>query len=242
MKIVTCGFCYAKNRVPGFRLGARATCGKCRLFLPEPKWLTDARDLRTGVKSHWIFFTVGISVLAAFAFLPIFNEPKNSALAPVLGPSAQALPIVPTAPIPSPARDYFVGAVAPLKLDHVNQVATCAPKRVRSGAMHRYVKGPAHAPLRITTPLGENYSFILSPVGTDEETMALYVAGGDTKSFSVPDGTYDITFSTGKTWCGFAKQFGDAGAEDMQLSETFVFFQAPWFPAKACGTKVTGST
>ncbi|WP_139351438.1 hypothetical protein [Rhodanobacter sp. B05] len=53
--------------------------------------------------------------------------------------------------------------------------------------------------------------------------MTAYIAGGDTRTFRVPEGTYSIYFAQGQVWCGFRDAFGKGNTKLMELSGEFAF-------------------
>jgi hypothetical protein len=221
MQIVECQRCHGKNRVPGYRLGARATCGKCGAFLPEPRLLSLTRKGRAWIRMYWVPLA-GVAALAGYYLLPVFNKHEQPVVTPAWAPAPMTTPPVATTPAPEPpaVRDPIVGDIAPIKVD---PVVLCTPKKVRSGAKRYYGVKQGHVPLKITTPPGENYLFSLTPVNGEDVIMKAYVAGGDTKEFRVPDGTYSIYVETGSAWCGFDKEFGGNGNDVSKLDANFAF-------------------
>lgn len=234
MQIVECDNCHAKNRVPEFRLGARATCGKCRVFLPEPLWLTMARDVRRGLKAYWVFAMGAVIVVAAMFLLQSHQDasPTLSTAPPSTAPVTVVEPgwEPPAPPINSPQsrlqpiQPLAVPFDLPQKIAPVQPVMTCVPKRIRSGTKTRYTKDRLRAPLKIKTPPGDNYLLKLVEQGTKKVVMNVYIAGGDTKKFRVPLGTYEIYYAQGKIWCGEKDAFG-SDTELVKIGSDLTFSQ-----------------
>lgn len=53
--------------------------------------------------------------------------------------------------------------------------------------------------------------------------MSAYIAGGDTKEFKVPLGSYTIYYAQGRIWCGEKEAFGRSNTHLMRLVGTFDF-------------------
>jgi hypothetical protein len=83
-------------------------------------------------------------------------------------------------------------------------------------------RAKARAPLMVTTPQGEDYFLKLVARGTHKVVMTAYVAGGDTKNFLAPLGSYDVYYEQGKVWCGSIKEFGQ-NVRLMKLEGAFDF-------------------
>ena len=221
MPIVVCDNCHTKNRVPGFRVAARTTCGRCGVFLPEPKWLTVARDVRLLLRTHSIFLAGAAVVIAGYFFLPMFQQPRQTAVesgwAPAPNIQQQSLP-PPQVPKAAPLPPIEMPKIA-----QIRPVLTCVPVSVRSGSKKLYSRAPARAPLNISTPAGDNFLIKLVRTGTHIVVLSGYIAGGDTRTFKVPLGTYQIYYAQGQVWCGFKEAFGRRNTHLYQLSGDFVF-------------------
>jgi hypothetical protein len=77
--------------------------------------------------------------------------------------------------------------------------------------------------LQITTPDDGNYLIKLVNAGTKTVAMSAYIAGGDTKEFKVPLGSYAIYYAQGRIWCGEKEAFGRSNTHLMRLVGTFDF-------------------
>lgn len=226
MPILICQQCQAKNRVVGFRLGARATCGKCRAFLIEPKWLTISRDLLLIFRRYWILFASAMILLVAL--LVQQNTETSSLVIPAQAdtePSWTPTPTPTPAPAPAPAP---VQAPPPpqrqsLPLTPIPPFVMCVPVDVSSGAKKLYTHRRAVAPLSLRTPPDGNFVFRLVKEGTNKYLMSIYMTGGDTKEFKVPLGTYSIYVARGRTWCGHDVAFGHSSTRYTRLDGTFAF-------------------
>lgn len=233
MQIVECDNCHAKNRVPGFRLGARATCGKCGVFLPEPRWVTVARDVRRGSKTYWVF-AVGAVIVVAAMFLQQSHQNSSPTLSTTPTTTVPATVVEPGWEPPKPPinnsqsklqpNQPLVVHFDPPKIATIQPVMTCVPKHIRSGAKTRYTRDRLLAPLKVKTPPGDNYLLKLVQQGTKTVVMSIYVAGGDTKTFRVPLGTYEIYYAQGKIWCGEKDAFG-SGTELVKIGSDLTFSQ-----------------
>jgi len=214
MPILICRQCQAKNRVAGYRLDARATCGKCRAFLIEPMWLTISRDLLLIFRKYWILFTSAMVLVMALLVQQNKGTPSQDIPARVnAAPSWTPAP----AQIPSPSPHQA------LQLAPIVPVVMCVPVNVSSGAKKLYTHSPALAPLSITTPPDDNFVFRIVKNGTKKYVMSIYMAGGDTREFKVPLGTYSIYVAQGQTWCGHDVAFGRSSTRYTRLDGTFAF-------------------
>lgn len=216
MPILICRQCQAKNRVAGYRLGARATCGKCRAFLIEPKWLTTTRDLLLIFRKYWILFTSAMILVMALLVQQNKDTPSPDIPAHVdTAPSWTPAHAPAQVPPPSPHQAFQLTPIAP--------VVMCVPVNVSSGAKKLYTRRPALAPLSITTPSDGNFVFRIVKNGTKKYVMSIYMAGGDTREFKVPLGTYSIYAAQGHTWCGHDVAFGRSSTRYSRFDGTFAF-------------------
>lgn len=163
-------------------------------------------------------------VLAVLIARRFTIQPRVTAPEPAWAQS----PAPPQAPPPAPPPARVAVAVA-AKLPELAQnperiapVVPCVPVRVKSGASKIYSGHLGQAPLRIKTPSGDNYLIKLVQKGTRRVVMSAYMAGGDTKEFKVPLGTYSIFYARGQVWCGAKREFGK-GARLMRLVGDFAF-------------------
>ena len=218
MPILVCRQCQAKNRVARYRLSARAICGKCGTLLIEPAWLTTTRNLLQRFRKYWVLFPGAMILVVAL----LVQQDKDT-------PSQPVPPHVQTEPSWTPAR---APASAPsttrpqhqlLHLTPVAPIVTCVPVDVSSGAKKLYTHHRALAPLSITTPPDDNFAFRLVKAGTKKYVMSIYMAGGDTKEFKVPLGTYSIYAARGQRWCGHDVAFGHSSTRYTKLDGTFAF-------------------
>jgi len=82
------------------------------------------------------------------------------------------------------------------------------PVAVQTGVIRRKKARGAIAPLRITTPSGDNYVVKLVDATTNAEEMLIYIEAGRTYETKVPLGTYRIRGASGSTWYGVGDLFG----------------------------------
>jgi hypothetical protein len=214
MPIVVCENCRAKNRVSRFRVLARATCGKCGVFLPEPPWLLVIRE----VLQYWQWLAGVLAIAVVVVAVVIWQNvdpPRKTAVEPGWAPTYTRQPASQT-----PTTSVSTAAKPPVP---ARPVITCVPRSVRSGTSKNYSGRPSRAPLRIATPVGNNYLIKLVQQGTHRVAFIAYIVGGDTKSFMVPLGTYSIFYAQGQIWCGDKEAFGRGSTHLMRLAGEFAF-------------------
>lgn len=219
MTILSCGRCLTKNRVPHFRVNARAVCGKCGSPLPEPRWVLLVRQLRRS----WPIFAGGFALLAYLAFQadsrPRVTQPERAWAEPAASPAAtDASRLQPIVASQAPPESR-----APSRPPPISPVISCVPVAVRSGSSAIYSRKARLAPLKIKTPNDGNYLVKLVDYGTKRVAMSVYIAGGDTKIFKVPLGTYSIYYAQGQVWCGEKEGFGRSNTHLMRLVGRFSF-------------------
>lgn len=220
MPILECERCRTKNRVPKFRLNARATCGKCGAFLREPQWIHHARQF----KKTWPVLAIGLLALAYFVFRPA-EPPRLTSPEPAWSATTTSLQ-PPAVPPQKPALASTLSSQTPTftpQLAPIIPLFTCVPVAVASGSSKVYSRKERLAPMKITTPAGGNYLIKLVKEGTKRVVMSAYIAGGDTQEFKVPLGTYTIYYAEGDVWCGEKAAFGRDNTHLERLVGSFHF-------------------
>lgn len=211
MPIVVCKACKAKNRLARYRITARAQCGICRNDLPEPTWVGAARQAHR----YWPYVVAFLTLV----FLAFFAAPDRG---PTRTTRAETGWAPPAFPAPTPPRFESV-ATASTAQHAAPPPMPCVPVNVASGSSRLYTHHPALAPLKVSTPPGQNYVLKLVTTGTHRLVMSAYVAGGDTQTFQVPLGRYSIYYAAGKIWCGEKDAFGRGNTRLARLSTEFAF-------------------
>jgi hypothetical protein len=80
-----------------------------------------------------------------------------------------------------------------------------------------------YAPLEIRTRSAEsNYYIKLISIDSGYTIMTAFIRSGQTLSITVPLGTYDIRYATGKLWYGETELFGEKTSRN-RADDTFVF-------------------
>ena len=96
------------------------------------------------------------------------------------------------------------------------------PVTVYNGQILEWPSSKCVAPLEVnTTGTYGYYIYLEDTSGTND--MAFYVKGGKSAEISVPVGTYEIYYATGKTWYGKEYLFGE-DTSTYKCDETFRFY------------------
>ena len=66
----------------------------------------------------------------------------------------------------------------------------------------------AIAPLEIRTESGSDYYVKVVNAANDNDTLAIYIHGGETVEVEVPLGNYEIRYASGNNWYGDQELFG----------------------------------
>lgn len=218
MKELVCQVCQAKNRLGRYRVRAQARCGRCGSSLPEPRWVAVARNAYR-YRYQIAAAAVAVAGVAVYQYreqTPRVTRPESGWTAP--SPPDFAVKVAPPAQVRSPGADLARLRPSP------PPVMTCVPVAVTSGSFKIYTHQRGAAPLKLTTPAGgDNYLVKLVKAGTKNVVMSAYVSAGDTQTFKVPLGSYEIYYAQGKVWCGEKESFGRGSTRLVRLAGNFEF-------------------
>lgn len=92
-----------------------------------------------------------------------------------------------------------------------NKPAEALPtvKKPPSGIYNQNFNGQqAIAPLEIKTNSGSDYYVKVVNATNNENTLAIYIHGGETVEVEVPLGSYEIKYASGENWYGDKELFG----------------------------------
>jgi len=222
MATVECPVCQAKNRVERFRVRSQARCGKCGGSLREPAWVQVARN------AYRYRYQIGAAALVA-AGIYIYQQRPQPARTISAEPAwtPQTMPPF-EVKVDRPAIASSGRADLARLTQSPSPPLTCVPVAVTSGSSKIYSGQRGLAPLKLTTPSGDdNYLVKLVKVGTKSVVVSAYVRGGDTKTFKVPLGSYVIYYAQGKVWCGENDGFGRGNTRLVRLAGNFEFTREP---------------
>ncbi|WNL48361.1 hypothetical protein RKE25_22780 (plasmid) [Dyella sp. BiH032] len=157
----------------------------------------------------------GVAVYQQWGESPRVTRPESDWAPP--SPPNFAVKVAP------PSQDRSHGADL-ARLQPSALVMTCVPVAVTSGSFKIYTHQRGVAPLKLTTPAGgDNYLVKLVKAGTKNVVMSAYVSAGDTQTFKVPLGSYEIYYAQGKVWCGEKESFGRGSTRLVRLAGNFEF-------------------
>ena len=80
----------------------------------------------------------------------------------------------------------------------------------------------AIAPLAIRTDSGSDYYVKVVNADNDNDTLAIYIHGGETVEVEVPLGSYEIRYASGNNWYGDELKFGSKTSYN-KADEIFTF-------------------
>lgn len=80
----------------------------------------------------------------------------------------------------------------------------------------------AIAPLAIRTDSGSDYYVKVVNADNDNDTLAIYIHGGETVEVEVPLGSYEIRYASGNNWYGDELKFGPETSYN-KADEIFTF-------------------
>lgn len=98
-------------------------------------------------------------------------------------------------------------AVPSREVDPIKPMPTVA--KPSSGLYTQNLDGQqAIAPLEIRTESGSDYYVKVVNAANDNDTLAIYIHGGETVEVEVPLGNYEIRYASGTNWYGDQELFG----------------------------------
>ena len=124
------------------------------------------------------------------ATVPTFSDPGVALRAPQLSPEYVIQPMAPV-PVQTPSMPSYPELTLP-----------------SSGEVTRFSSAEHVAPFKVSTPTGTHYWVKLVEVGTGQNIIAVFVAGGSTVEVDVPVGDYVVKYASGHKWYGTTHLFG----------------------------------
>lgn len=203
---------------------------RARMGLGPEGFLASSPTRRSGEQGQPFPLKSGLPTLAVvgtvvLALAGILVWLGSLASAPVGAPAGPTVPVLgsstPNSPPPAPPESGASPGHNP-RLPFPGLVQVPPPDH---GWMRTESTFEPTVPWRVDTDPGEDYLLTLKEARTGRTVLSLYLKGGKPFQGLVPQGEFELSYTSGSFWYGFEHQFGP-GSQVVNTGQTFRILEA----------------
>ena len=121
---------------------------------------------------------------------------------------------------PTPTPIVLLPSATPLPVKQPPRTVQPFTGRPESGELRTFREMKRVATMSVKTSAGSDY--LVRLYESDHMILSVFIRGGETETFKVPLGTFELKFASGTQWLGYWDFFGQKTSY-MKADETFTF-------------------